>query len=215
MPRTPRHPDTHLLLRFRRGDDGAARALWDRYGPSLRAVARARLRGSPLDASDADDAVQAVFLAILKQPASRLKAIEDPAAYLARAARAAAIDLLRAHSRERTRVSPPVAASAPGSGAPVGPGRDRADDRADDLTAALDGLEPDARELLALVHVAGLTFDQVAIVTELPRSTAHDRYTAARRRLRERLGPETSRHRNPSSGPSESSASEPPIGSAP
>lgn len=180
MPRTARHPHTRLFLRFRKGDDRAARTLWDHYAPGLRAAARARLAAASLDASAADDAVQSVFLALLKLPIAKLQAIQDPAAYLARAARTAAIDLARTHARNHTRdrsAAIQSAATTVNTNQEAHPS----------LEAALDQLNPDDRELLALVHVVGLTFEQLASVLDIPRSTAHDRYTAARNRLRQHL----------------------------
>lgn len=194
-PRTldPAH-HARLLRRFHRGDEPAARLLWDHHAPRLRAIARARLASAPLDAhAAADDIVQRVFLALLRLPARDLRAIRDPDAYLARAARAASIDLARAEARAERRDR--LHAPNPNHIEP----RDT-----DPVARALSTLHPDDRELLTLRSVLRLSFDQIAAVLACPRSTAHDRHAAALERLRRALPTdETQPSATPSTAPAQ------------
>lgn len=55
------HSVTVWLRQLAKGDQAAARKLWDRYGPKLRELARRRFRGSFTAAGDEEDLVQSVF----------------------------------------------------------------------------------------------------------------------------------------------------------
>lgn len=142
--------------------------LWARHASRLLAFARAIV-----GPHDADDAVQAVFCGLLDLPRKRLSEIRDVPSFLAASTRRAALNLLRSTRRERERRRAgrsPVA----GSTATV----------ENDLTAALDALPRRQREVVVLKHVAGLTFDQIAVALNLPRDTAASRYRAAIAALR-------------------------------
>lgn len=164
--------DRRLLIAMRRGSDRAARRLLELHAPAMAAAARAAL--PPRDGR-ADDAVQQVLLAILDRPAREVRAIEDVRAYLCRAARHAALNLARADTRRRARDRdhPPAAPGTP--------------ERDPELTRAIDALGPEHREVILLRHLARLTFDQIALATDLPRSTVASRHAAAIDRLRAHL----------------------------
>lgn len=157
-----------------RGDQGAARELWSRLGGRLTALASAMLRHTP-GASLGPDAVQSVFLRVLKLPGREVRAVEDGAAWLATLVRREAIDT-------RRRLSRGAARDAANSGGPVFASEAGGDA---ELLMALDELDEHQRELVLLRHVAGLTFEQIALVLEENRDTLASRYRAAMGRLRE------------------------------
>ncbi|MFG0283414.1 MAG: RNA polymerase sigma factor [Phycisphaerales bacterium JB039] len=159
-----------LLLRARRGDEGAARALWQAMAPRMLAYA-AMLAGS----ADAQDIVQGVFMRALRARRRDLARIDDGAAYLLGATRNEAMNTLRARNRRHAHES--AAPPAPAISAP-------ADDA---LLKALSALPEPQREAVWLRHGAGLTFDQLALALDLPRSTAASRYQAGVSALRAAL----------------------------
>ena len=160
-------PERDLLLRAHRGDEGAARALWRAMAPRMLTYA-AMLAGS----ADAPDIVQGVFVRALRARRRDLARIDDGAAYLLGATRNQALNTLRARKRRHAHES--AALPAPASSRPVD----------DALLDALAALPEPQREAVWLRHGAGLTFDQLALALDLPRSTAASRYQAGVETLR-------------------------------
>lgn len=151
--------DRALLAAFHRGDDAAARALWARHAGVLRAYAR-----SLVGEAAADDVVQGVFLGALRLKRSRIRRVRDPAAWLCRLTRNAALnsrrDAARAEARERD--------------ARVGePEPDRA---GEDLSALLERMPARLREAVVLRHAYGFTLERLAEALGVSRSVAADRY---------------------------------------
>jgi RNA polymerase sigma factor (sigma-70 family) len=125
-----------------------------------------------------DDAVQEAFckLAAQRTPPA------DPAAWLFRATRNAAIDLARSERRRKLREE-----------AAARPDRWFAEAEIDGLdaveaVAALEGLPPDQREVIVARLWGGLTLEQVADAAGCSVSTAFRRYEAGIAALRDRLG---------------------------
>ena len=170
--------ELHILLLTRRGDEPAARELWARFSPRMLAYAGGILGRNHRDS--AEDVVQSVFVSILAQPVRRLRRIDDVPSWILRLTRNAALNHLRSARRERARQSQlPGASSAPPLSASL---------PADSLSAALDALPRRHREPLILKHIAGLTFDQLALALGINRSTAAARYRTALSTLRQDLG---------------------------
>lgn len=167
--------DHETLLAARRGDDAAARELWARFAPRLGALAAGLLRGCGREHA-ASDTVQTVMLAVLSAPGRDLAAIRDVPAFLCRCARHAALNQIREHQRRRRRER--VAWSVVRGPETFDPAR------RDELHAGLDRLPAEAREILVLKHFGALTFDQLALVLDIPRGTASSRYRAALDQLR-------------------------------
>lgn len=166
--------DTQLLLGLLRGHAPSAEAFWARHAARARLYALALVRHD----ADADDLVQSVFCSLLTIPAARAAAIDDVQAYLLRSLRHAAANAMRARRRRAARES--ARAALPTR---AGPGDDPA------LHDALDRLPRQLREVLVLHSVLGLSFDQSASSTGLPRSTLASRHTGALRALERLLQP--------------------------
>ena len=179
MAQTTDTPLTATLVAAHAGDQVAARALWAAVGPRLRGFAVGLLR----DPAAADDAVQAALVRVLGLGAAEVAQVADPLAYLLAAVRHAALDGLRADRRRTAREHAASDGAALGDGGlaaalPDAGGGDG------ELARTLDRLNHGDREVLLLKHIAGLTFDQMALVLGLPRGTAVARHGAALSRLR-------------------------------
>lgn len=167
--------DLQLLLRTHAGHEPSARELWARFSPRLLAHA-----GAIVGPDDAHDVVQSVFCGILRIDRGRLARVTDPPAWLALLTRRAALNHLRATRRERARRA---------TGGAISPAPAPDADADDALRRALDALPRRFREVVVLKHVAGLTFDQIALALGLNRNTAAGRYRAALGLLRSQMCP--------------------------
>lgn len=176
--------DTVLLRAMRRGDQAAARALHLRLSPGLHVYVRGLLH----DAALADDAVQSAFCRVMELPTRRVDEVECASAWMAMLVRREALSLMRAHrrrvARERRRAIDEASCATPtraASGSSAG-----LDD--EPVRRAIGALPHRMAEVVLLKHVAGLTFDQIAIALSISRNTAASRYRLALARLRDRLG---------------------------
>lgn len=172
--------DEHrLLIEAHRGGRDAAVRLYARMAPRLLAYARALLGH---DAA-AEDAVQQVFLRVLALPGREVEQVQDATAWLVRLTRNIALNDVRARRRAKVRE---------GAAAGVLPGGDRAsgeEGSQEELLQAVGRLSEQARELVLLKHVAGLTFEQMALSLGENRNTVASRYRAAVGELRSILAP--------------------------
>ncbi|MFT3683697.1 MAG: sigma-70 family RNA polymerase sigma factor [Phycisphaerales bacterium] len=165
------------LIAMHCGDGAAARALWEEHAGRLIALARA-ITGSN---ADAHDAVQEAFVAVLALSPAAVAGVEDEGAYLAGAVRSRALNLLRGAERRGRREE--VASEVGGAGEPralrlVEEGED------EELRRAVDALPLEQREVVALKHFAGLSFEQMAAALGVARGTAASRYYSAVEALR-------------------------------
>ena len=148
-------------------------ALYDQYGASLFRVA-CSLISSP---ADAEDAVQEVFLGLVRGH-TELAGICNPRAYLFAALKRAA---LRLAERRRAEIASPanlfheIAAPAP---------RTIDAERAEQLERALRSLPTEQRELIALKIDGELSFAEIAEVLSISPNTAASRYRYAIEKLR-------------------------------
>jgi len=138
------------------------------------ALAGAVLRGR--GAGSADDVVQAAFCRVLETDRRRLREVREVRAWLCQSTRRLALNELRAHKRERAR-RVRIAQALPAVTGTID----------HDVGAALANLPRRLREVVVLKHACGLTFDQIALALDLPRTTAASRYQAALARLREMM----------------------------
>lgn len=112
----------------------------------------------------------------------RIARVRDARAWLATLVRREALMLLRTNRRriQRERQRESTSSETLGAiGTPVSH---------DDLTRAVDALPRRLREVVVLKHVAGLTFDQIAIATGLNRNTAAGIHRRAIQQLQTMIG---------------------------
>ena len=126
--------------------------------------------------------------------AARLRAVDDVPAWLFQVARHIAFNTGRSERRERARRvrvgESGVQADGGGGGRPGvldGTAHDEG------LARAIATLMPEMRDVVLLKHVAGLTFDQIAVATQSNRNTAASRYRSAMGLLEAALGDAGSR----------------------
>ncbi len=171
--------DRELLLAVSRGSDGAARELWARHAGRLRAFLRSLLpAGGPVDA---DDVLQQTFCRILETSPATLRAVQDVPAWLFQVARHIAFNSGRSEKREKARRKT-LFGKASRAGGQTQAGKPQVLDGSahdESLSRALGSLMPDMRDVVLLKHVAGLTFDQIAMATHTNRNTAASRYRTA------------------------------------
>ena len=172
MP-APAHELRELLRACRLGDEVAARSLHARTAPALLAYARSILRRDDL----ANDAVQSAFCRVFRTDPDRIAGVDDPAAYLASLVRSEALTWIRAKRRSSREQAPR-------------PVNDQAKPHSsDDLHAAIEALPRPLREIVALRHVAGMTYDQIGVALDQNRNTVAARHRRALELLRAALTP--------------------------
>ena len=166
-----------LPLGLAAGREEAFEALYDRYADRLYRAALGMLGRS----ADAEDAVQEVFVAMVRSR-ERLASVRDLTSYVFAALRHAAARCAarRARAGEALRAAAAEAAGQAGRA-------DRGDPRADRLETALRALPAEQREVIALKLDGGLTFGQIGEVLGVMVNTAASRYRYALESLRRRL----------------------------
>lgn len=169
------HPDAELMRRWQAGDAAAFAALVDRW---QQPVGRFLLRlvGRP---DRVPDLCQEVFLRVLRA-APRYREAGRFSTWLFQIAVNVARDAAR-----RGRHAPQPLADVAGSDT-----TDAACERrelAGAVACAVAELPPSQREVLALRHDQGMSFEEMARVLDIPATTLKSRFAAALHRLRARL----------------------------
>jgi len=174
--------DAQLLGRFAVGRDEAAFELlvW-RYARLVFGVCRRVLH----DLHDAEDALQATFLALARQ-AGRINRREAVAGWLHKVAYRVALTARAKRARRAAHERPlRVAEDVPA------PPEDTTPAESADLRAVLDQevsrLPDRLRAPVVLCHLEGKTIDEAALLIGCPRGTVASRLARARERLRTRL----------------------------
>lgn len=172
-----------LGARFAAGEDGALRAVFDRYAPLVARLARASLA----DPADVDDIVQNTFVSAWNARASYVPAPAGMTAWLLSITRRRVVDLLRSRVRQR-RDADAVGATPNGS---LGSGFERESPErvVDRLVVAdqLTRLPPAQQQVLLLAFYGGLTHVEIAERTGLPLGTVKSLLRRGMERLRARL----------------------------
>ncbi len=170
--------ERHLLILMHRGDEAAARLLWERHAPIMRRYAASILHG---DEHLANDVACEVLAHVLTLRRSQVKAVQDVAAWLIASCRRRSVTLIRASRRRRNREA---MFSRRFGQAPD------ATDRTDlaSLASLIDALPHRLREPVVLHDLCGLTFEQASLATGIPRATLADRHRTAMRSLRASMG---------------------------
>jgi RNA polymerase sigma-70 factor (ECF subfamily) len=159
------------MRRFRDGDPGAVRAVYQAYGKAIFTVAYRALA----DRSLAEEAVQQTFLQAWRAAAS-FDPDRDPAPWLYAIARRVAVDLYRREKRHRSADSdePEVA---------VLPHSFEGTWEAWEVRSALEQVPAEEREVLRATHYLGLTHDETAERLGIPVGTVKSRSHRAHRRM--------------------------------
>jgi RNA polymerase sigma-70 factor (ECF subfamily) len=157
------------------GREEAFAALYDRFGGPLFRAARLVLRSG----ADAEDAVQEVFVGLVRAR-GELRKVGNVRAYLFASLRRAAARIGASRKQEQ----PLPAADRMPAPDPRGPDPD-ASAR---LEAALLSLPAEQREVVALKVEGGLTFAEIASALGVSANTAASRYRYALEKLHARLG---------------------------
>lgn len=164
-----------LLVRTARGHGPSARLMWDLYAPRLIGFARSLLASQGAQ-QHAEDVVQIALCKVMQVPTHRLRKVDAVGPWLFTIVRTTAINHLRGERREMKRRvhALPARELGPPSSFEL-------------LRRSVEALPSDEAEVVTLRHAGGLTFDQIAEVLAIPRSTAASRYSRALERLREAL----------------------------
>ena len=164
-----------MLNRPRESASARAGRLYDEFGPGLYRYAVMLLA----DASTAEDAIQQVFAALLRNSA----VIDNEAHYLRRAVRNECYSMLRERARgAKDTLTRPLLEPAATTG-----GVDHAERMA--LDGAIRQLPPEQREVVHMHVFEGRTFQEVADTCGESINTIASRYRYALARLRETLAP--------------------------
>jgi RNA polymerase sigma-70 factor (ECF subfamily) len=161
--------DRELLERFREGDEGAIKTVYERLSGPVFAVSMNILRDHALAA----DATQQTFIKAWQASAS-YDANRKIEPWLFAIARRTAIDLYRKQSRSL--VSEDVDSS-------TGPPSLDTIWEVFEVRSALDRLPEDEREVLRLSHFAGLTHPEISAHLDIPIGTVKSRSHRAHKRL--------------------------------
>lgn len=164
--------ESALARNAARGDERALHELIDRHGPRLLAIAQ-KMVSNP---ADAEDLVQETFLAGiqgLEKFEQRSSLYTWLVSILGRQ-----VTAWRRRSKIRVTVELPEEAAAHGTSQ---------SDMKMDITAALNTLTPEHRDILILREFARLSYDEIALSLDLPRGTVESRLHRARALLRQRL----------------------------
>jgi RNA polymerase sigma-70 factor (ECF subfamily) len=180
MERTAAHtdsdPDTPLVRRARGGDLEAYGRLVERHREAVH-----RIASGMVGPADADDVAQEVFLRALHR-LDRFRGDAPFRAWLLRIAHNAAV------SEIRTRRPEPVAPSAEERSGPRSPADELEErERAERLRSKLGQLTPAHRAVLVLRDLEGLSYEEIANVTDAPLGSVKGRLHRARRELIEIL----------------------------
>src|SRR5687768_9232238 len=178
--------DIDVMRRIRAGDRSAIDDLYDRFRRPAFALAR-RILG---DDALAEDVLQEVFLSVWRDPAAFDRARGSVASWLLAVVHHKSVDAVRREESQRRRqhrAEEELELDAPTATRDV---EDEAWNRvvAEQVRAALGGLNATQREALTLAYYGGYTQREVAALTGAPLGTVKTRMLTGMRRLREELG---------------------------
>jgi RNA polymerase sigma-70 factor, ECF subfamily len=191
-PKITELEDGEAVRRILAGEEGLFEVLVRRYQARLVSHVT-RMVGNRDDAMDLS---QEIFLRVF-QALDRFNPAYKFSTWLFRIAGNAAIDHLRKR-RIRTVSLEPADPESPGGPFPpeqrstgLDPyGELRNVQRGDAIARAIDDLPPDFRELIALRHFGGLSYEEIAAAKNMPLGTVKNKLFRARAVLKERLSGE-------------------------
>ncbi len=184
MAKSPINPVTatkSILERIAAGDSSAVNECVDRYGNLLWSLARRYLR----NASDAEDAVQDVFIEIWRSCARYDPGIASETAFISTIARRRFIDRLRQAGRK-----PAMDSLDDEEGAPVDPGVAATvedDTEVAIVTRVLNSMEPEHQKILSMSLYEGYSHSEIAEQLDMPLGTVKTRVRRGLIHIREQL----------------------------
>ncbi len=182
----PLPPDSDLLQRVARRDEGALAELYDRYSGLLLALSRRIL----FDASEAEEILQEVFLQVWNQAERYDRGRSSVSTWLVLITRSRSIDRLRSRQvKDRTLAS--VQQEKRGQHtSPEGMGAVLLDQRRQRLRREMGELPREQRQVLELAFFKGMTQSEIADTTGIPLGTVKTRTLLAMKKLRKALSAE-------------------------
>lgn len=168
------------LQRAAAGDATAVRDVLDRYGGLVWSLAR-RFSYST---SDAEDAVQEIFLDVWKSAARYDETVASEATFIAMIARRRLIDRQRRASRRIDSMSMPDSVDA---ASPIEQESAEVSEEAKIAADALLTLKPDQQQVLRLSILQGLSHESISQATGLPLGTVKTHIRRGLMRIRETL----------------------------
>jgi RNA polymerase sigma-70 factor (ECF subfamily) len=170
--------DSDLLHRAKAGKQDAFHRLIDRHAPALLRLALTQTKTH----HDAEDLLQETFTAAFRS----LHTFEERSTVKTWLY---AI-LFRQASNLRRKQDAPHSVLHDDIPSPIPSANHRTDARLD-LQSALDQLPQDARAILILREIDGLSYEEIAILLELPKGTVESRLSRARQSLKSLLLPKS------------------------
>lgn len=169
-----------LLQRVAQNDSSAVKAVLDQFGGLVWSLARRFSFG----ASDAEDAVQEIFLDVWKSAPRYDPAVASEATFIAMIARRRLIDRARKSARRRDTQSLTEATRVETRSNPP---RSETNEDAARAAEALESLSIEQQRVLRLSIFQGLSHEEIAQATSLPLGTVKTHCRRGLIRIRERL----------------------------
>ena len=175
--------DSDLVRRIAGRDEAALGELYDRYSGLLLALSRRIL----IDASDAEEVLQEVFLQVWNQAERYDRARSSVSTWLVLIARSRSIDRLRSRQvKDRTLRSLKQENPDPHT-SPTGAGSVLLSQRRQRLRREMQELPAEQRQVLELAFFKGMTQSEIAQDTGIPLGTVKTRTLLAMKKLRQAL----------------------------
>ncbi len=179
-------PDSELLRRIARRDEGALSELYDRYAGLLLALSRRVV----IDASDAEEILQEVFLQVWNQAERYDRRRSSVSTWLVLITRSRSIDLVRSRQvKDRTLASVQKEKRNQHT-SPEGMAAVLLDQRRQRLRSEMRQLPDEQRQVLELAFFKGMTQSEIAGETGIPLGTVKTRTLLAMKKLRKALDAE-------------------------
>lgn len=172
-----------ILQRIAAGDRGAVQQCIDAYGPLVGALARRM----GLAGSEAEDAIQDIFVALWRSAERFDPTLAAEAVFVAMIARRRLIDLRRRMGRRAESAASEVGEAIASSERPAIEQLAVRDEGAR-ARAALSELRPEQRRVIELAVLEGLSHQEIADSTGMPLGTVKTHARRGLQRVRELLG---------------------------
>ena len=178
--------DSDLLRRIAERDQSALGELYDRYSGLLLALSRRIL----LDASDAEEILQEVFLQVWNQAERYDRGRSSVSTWLVLITRSRSIDRLRSRQVKDRTLATVQKEKRDQHTSPEGHGSVLLEQRRQRLRRSMQELPEEQRQVLELAFFKGMTQSEIAGDTGIPLGTVKTRTLLAMKKLRKALSAE-------------------------